>query len=415
MRGYSVKPLQKGVCFTFGVYWVILVLWQNVGSALLRGTADTLLKLILLIFLTVRFFAKGSLVRKNSFLIICFFGISQLLSFLLNDSSALNFGIIISYVFPFLFILLTYGIGGEFFIHEEELEVLNRIVRLVCIYAIAYIVVFEPSQFIAAFTSKTGYGSELHSFFTSMYEFALYLFYAMVTCVMKIHKLRYESIRKRIPYYVMMFLFFGVQILTFSRTAILGTIAFLLIYTIFFLQSKESRVFLFVACTILAIIILYAPLRVYLFETVFKSGISNSRKKLMPLALSYFSEGDLLQKLFGHGISTTRAYFFTELDYASVHNGYLQVLIYYGIVGEVFLILFLCSQCIAALRIIKMDKYIGVLSLAMLSFAVLTMFPSTLVVFNSSIDCFFLTTMLIILPKYMRNAVYNRCFYSNNT
>ncbi len=415
MRNYHIKLLKKSVCFTFGLYWLILVLWQNVGSALLRGTADTLLKLILLVFLTIRFFSRGKTIRKKNFLIICIFGVTQLLSYLLYDSDVLNLGVLISYVFPFLFILLTYGIGDNLFIYEEELEVLNKLVRFVCMYSILYTVIFEPSQFTAAFTSKTGYGSELHSFFTSMYEFALYLFYAIVTCVMKVHKLQNESIRKRMPYYLMMFLFFGVQILTFSRTAILGTISFLIIYTIFFLQSKESKVFLFVAFIILSIVLLYAPLRVYLFETVFKSGISNSRKKLMPLALSYFSEGDLLQKLFGHGISTTRAYFFTELDYASVHNGYLQVLIYYGIVGEVFLILFLCSQCIAALRIIKIDKYIGVLSLAMLSFAVLTMFPSTLVVFNSSIDCFFLTTMLIILPKYMRNAVYNRCFYSNNT
>lgn len=412
MGNYYAKPLRKSVCVTFGIYWIVLVLWQNIGSALLRGTADTLLKVILLSFLTIRFFSQGSFVRKNSFLLICLFGSSQLVSFLLNDSSSFNLGIIISYVFPFLFILLTYGIGGDRIIHEEELEALNRVVRFVCIYAIFYTIIFEPNQFMAAFTSKTGYGSELHSFFTSMYEFALYLFYSIVTCVMKIHKLQYEPTVKRIPYYLMIFLFFGVQILTFSRTAILGTIIFLLIYTILFLKSKESKVFLFFAFAILAVVVLYAPLRTYLYETVFKSGISNSRQKLMPLALSYFKEGNWIQKLFGHGISSTRTYFFTQLDYSSVHNGYLQVLIYYGIVGEIFLILFLGSQCVAAFRMIKIDKYVGVLSFAMLSFAILTMFPSTLIVFNSSIDCFFLTTMLIILPKYMRNAVYKGCFYS---
>lgn len=67
MRNYHIKLLKKSVCFTFGLYWLILVLWQNVGSALLRGTADTLLKLILLVFLTIRFFSRGKTIRKKIF------------------------------------------------------------------------------------------------------------------------------------------------------------------------------------------------------------------------------------------------------------------------------------------------------------------------------------------------------------
>jgi len=411
MRDHDVQSHKQGICFTFGVYWIVLVLWQNISNASLRGTVDTVLKLALLAFLTMRFLSKGSSIQKSSFFFIMFFGTSQIISFFLNDSNVFSLGIIIYYIFPFLFVFLTYGIGGTFFIQEDELEVLNRIVRLVCIYAIIYTIVFEPNQFIDAFTSKTGYGSELHSFFTSMYEFALYLFYGIVTCVMKIKKMQYESPKKRVPYYLMMIMFFVVQILTFSRTAILGTISFLLIYTFLFLQSKASKVFLCLMVIIIVVVMVYTPLRTYMFETVFKSGISNSREKLMPLALSYYKNGTLFQKLFGYGISATRAYFENVLAYGSVHNGYLQVLIYYGIVGEAFLVLFLCSQCVSAIRMFKTDKYVGVMSLAMLSFAVLTMFPSTLVVFYSSIDCFFLTSMLIILPKYMRNAVYEGHFY----
>lgn len=402
-------PYRKGVCYIFSTYWLILVLWQNAGGASLRGSVDTLVKVALLLFLALKFIEKSRHIRRVNFLFIIAFFVSQMVTFVANDAGNINLSTIIYYVFPALFVFLTLGIGSEFCVQEDEVEVMNSLVIMVCLYAILYTLIFEPGQFVAAFLSKSGYGSELHAFFTSMNEFAMYLFYGIVSCMMKIEKLKSSS--KRIPYYCMAILFFGTQILTFSRTAILGTLSFLIVYSFFFNSSKLSRKIRIGMVLAVVMILLISPLREYLFRTVFKSGKSGSRMKLFPLAIDFFSNGTLFQKLFGNGINATRSYFVTELTYGSVHNGYLQVLLYYGIVGLAFLGAFLINQAIEAIKIFRKDKFVSVLSMAMLSYAVLTMLPTTLIIFNSSIDCFFLTSMLIIIPKYMRNAVYRGKFY----
>lgn len=403
---------KKGVCYIFSTYWLILVVWQNISSASLMGTADAVLKLMLLVFLARKFLSRSHHIRKENFLLIFLFIVTQLVTFFINDLKTLNLRIVIYYLFPILFLLLTYGIGADFCVQEDEVETMNKIVMMVCLCAIAYTAVFEPHQFIAAFSSKTGYGSELHAFFASMNEFATYLFYSIVACVMKIERMWRVRSRQRIAYYLMALLFFGVQLLTFSRTAIVSTIVFLIIYSMLLTNSKMSKCIL--VCMVFAVVTVMSvgTLREYIFQTIFKGGVSNSRTKLFNLGIEIFKEGTLFQKLFGFGIYGTRAYFAQELMYGSVHNGYLQVLLYYGIVGVTFLVSFLIADGIAAIKMFRKDKYIGVLSLANLSYAILTMLPSTQIIFFSSIDCFFLTSMLIILPKYMRNAVYLDCYYT---
>jgi O-antigen ligase len=403
---------KKGVCYIFIVYWLVLVLWQNLGSASLRGTADTILKLALLSFLTAKFFLKSHYVKKKEMAIIYVFAITQMISLMLNDAGSFSFSLAVFYAFPTLFLFLTFGIGSRFCVSEKEIEMMNKLVIIVCLYAILYTIVFEPAQFIAAFSSKSGYGSELHAFFISMNEFAMYLFYGIVSCIMKIERLKNESTSKKLAYYVMLAIFLGVQILTFSRTSIIATLAFLIVYSVIFFKSKLSKKILICLLISLAIIVAVDPIRDYFFRTVFKSGKSNSRMKLLPMAIEFFKNGTPLQKLFGHGISSTREYFFSELTYGSVHNGYLQIILYYGVVGLTFLLAFLIGQFISIVRMFKKDRYVGVLSLSMLAYVVLTMFPSTLIIFSSSIDCFFLTSVLIILPKYMRNAVIRGCFYN---
>ena len=116
--------------------------------------------------------------------------------------------------------------------------------------------------------------------------------------------------------------------------------------------------------------------------------------------------------MFGHGVIATRSIFSDELGYGSIHNAFLQILLYYGIVGLIFLMGFMVHELIAIGKFIKIYRIVGIvyrdagtIGLAYLVFTTLIMFTNTFIIFFSSIDCFFITAMFILIPKYERNGL----------
>lgn len=402
--------MKKNIAHYIIFYWLILLIWQNVFTSSLRGSADTIIKLLLLVYLSIGFINNSGLkIRKCGIILVFIFISTMIFSLVLNDllSPYFGFDIILYYAFPCVYVFFCYSMGNTLKLDSYEFRIVNKIVILVALIGVLYTLIFEKDQFISALNATNGYGNELHGFFSSMYEFALYLFYAITCCIREIDDCSTNGKRKKWYYYPLIGVFFFTMILTFSRTAIISCVTYLFIYS---LMNKQSKVRKLVILGAIVIIILYFTVpRIgeYVFETIWKSGISNSRERLYASAVDYYRSGTMVEKIFGKGIGETRN-FFKEVDgFASIHNGYLQILIYYGWIGISWIVVMTIAQIKKIIKCSYYDKMLAVESFAFLTVALLTMMPTTVIIFNSSIDAFFLTSFMIVLPRYrMNNAIY---------
>jgi len=341
--------------------------------------------------------------------IIIVFISTMLVAFIINDlfSPFFGFDIILYYGFPCIYTFLSYAMGYALKLDSFQMQKINKIIIVVALIGVLYTLIFDRSQFTSALSAASGYGNELHSFFSSMYEFALYLFYAIACCIREIDDQSLNGNHEKWYYYVLIGIFFFTMILTFSRTAIVSCIAYMLIYSFMNKQSKARKMVIIGGVIIVILCITIPQLRKYVFETIWKSGISNSRERLYASALEYYSSGTLINKFLGRGVGETRA-FFKEMDgYASIHNGYLQILIYYGWLGIMWIVVMTIAQIKKIIKCVHYDKMLAVESFAFLIAALLTMLPTTVILFNSSIDAFFLTSFMIVLPRYRMNYAIN--------
>ena len=312
-----------------------------------------------------------------------------------------------------VFVFLSLCYGEKFCVEADEINRINRYIRIVIDISIIYTLVFEPSQYVNALRSTKAYGSELHSFFASMHEYAIYLFYCITTLLREINDSNRGKITGNIPVKFFLLIVYSLTlVLTFSRTAIGGCIVFLLIYSLLNKGTKLSKNILWFLFLGVLIVFLVLPIRNYAFDIVWKGGNVRSRERLTEYALLMFKNGSMLQKMFGHGVIATRSIFSDELGYGSIHNAFLQILLYYGIVGLIFLMGFMVHELIAIGKFIKIYRIVGIvyrdagtIGLAYLVFTTLIMFTNTFIIFFSSIDCFFITAMFILIPKYERNGL----------
>lgn len=391
------------------VYWFALLLWQNLFTSSLRGFADTTIKLFLLGYLIIGYIRNSTNIRKNNIIFISLFWLSMFITFILTDfsSSGASLNTLIYYLFPCIFVFLVYGLGSRSITcTNEEIRRVNKLVITVTLVSVIYTALFDWAQFSAALSATSGYGNELHGYFASMYEFALYLFYSIVGCIYEIEDKNKNHLRGTLCYYCLIFIFFFTMVLTFSRTAIIGCIAYLIIYSILNKKSKVSKVIIFFFALTLFLCLVIPQLNKYVFYTVWKGGVSNSRERLYAASIEYYLDGTMIKKIFGRGITAVRGYFSKDIGYGSIHNGYLQILTYYGWIGILWLIVMIYVQIKKILICAKYDTLLAVEAFALLVVCLLTMLPSTVIVFNSSIDAFFLTAMFIVLPRYrINNAI----------
>ena len=409
----KIKHNKGSICFAIFLYWVLLLIWQNIAGAVNRGITDTAVKFLLFIFLIASFLIKPGRSNKNNIFVIILFLITQAATFFLTDLKVFNSGILITYIFPVVFVFLSLCYGEKFCVEADEINRINRYIRIVIDISIIYTLVFEPSQYVNALRSTKAYGSELHSFFASMHEYAIYLFYCITTLLREINDSNRGKITGNIPVKFFLLIVYSLTlVLTFSRTAIGGCIVFLLIYSLLNKGTKLSKNILWFLFLGVLIVFLVLPIRNYAFDIVWKGGNVRSRERLTEYALLMFKNGSMLQKMFGHGVIATRSIFSDELGYGAIHNAFLQILLYYGIVGLIFLMGFMVHELIAIGKFIKIYRIVGIvyrdagtIGLAYLVFTTLIMFTNTFIIFFSSIDCFFITAMFILIPKYERNGL----------
>jgi len=406
----DAHSFRRSICFVFFLYWFVLVAWQNMGGAELRGVADTMIKLLLLGYLLWSFFRKSRKIKRNIALLMVLFAFTQLIT--LYTKETISFYILVTYCFTTLFLLLTYGLGDSFEITQSTLIHFFYCIIAVVLYTIVYTIAVEPEQYATAFGANVGYGSEFHAFFISNNEFAIYCFYGVVAAVLLADMDSRIGILGKHLILLVATVFLMHVVISFSRVNIVCTVAFLILYVTFYKRSKCRKWVWTLVLFCIAGCLISSEIRVFLYEVAFKSGIVSSREELLKTAVDYYTRGSLFAQLFGYGITESRSYLEGRLGLGSVHNGYVQVLLYYGVTGLIWMLAMLGSQLVDSLRMLRKDKFVASFSIGLIFVAAANMVTSTQIVFTSPIDSFFLTAMFVVIPKYIRNAVKNDRFYS---
>ena len=333
----------------------------------------------------------------------------MVLAYCLNERTN-ELSVIINYAYPLLFVFLTYVVGDRFTINRRELLQICNGVILVVAYMALYAIIFDNDQIVSALSIQSAYGNELRSFFVSSHEYGLYLAGGIVSCLIALRIKARERIQEKYYYWIAMFLFFPNLILTFSRTSLLGLICVVAVLLVF---SKRNNIkkYLIVLVLLLALLLVCNPsLRNYAYTVVLKENKLGGRGDLYRLAISYYSGGTVMEKIFGHGVETTRAYFEIMTTHGSVHNAYLQMLLFFGLIGFTIMMAFLVIQVAGVFKIFRKDRFCGSMMLAVLVMGLAIMFTDTTYIFFPSTDSYFLTIIAIVFPKYIRNAIQSDSF-----
>ena len=103
-------------------------------------------------------------------------------------------------------------------------------------------------------------------------------------------------------------------------------------------------------------------------------------------------------------------FFRQEAEHASVHNAYLQTMLYFGTIPLCIMACFLVSQLVANVKLAMQNRTLGVLFVGLTLSCSSMMLTNTAVLFSSPIDSFFLTVFTILVPMYVRNAVKKQGF-----
>lgn len=406
----AVKPRahKLGIAHVFFIYWLILVVWQNLSRTIALSGTDLIIKIILILMLTLFYFHRARKVSKNIFAIFLL-AISLIIS-LWHSGDSLSGRTFITYVYPLLLAFLTLGIGNDFQINRREFSFFLNGVILVSLYMAIYSFIFYPNHFKGIFRLTAAYGNELSSFLYSSHEYGMYLSFAIVSCLLCIEEKQQEPRKKRTPYYFAIGIFGINLLLTFSRTAIFSLVIIMCIYCLFNKNTETQKWISFSIFTFVVLLILSTKIRNLVNLVLFK-GLKNlgSREELYSFAIKIFNDGTLGEKLFGYGYQV-RNTFEQFSGHGSVHNAYLQVILYFGLVGFLFLCTLLFSHFKMCIKLYKVSRFYSVVFICLLLSGMAIMFTNTMIVFTSPIDSFFLTVFTILVPKYVRNAMVNNSY-----
>ena len=408
----AVKPKVNRIYKVFLLYWIVLVAWQNIRHTVSRSGVDLAIKAALIVWITFEYLRSKQKIRKNAILIYAFFLFFMLFAYIFNEAS-FEFSVLLSYIYPVLLVFLAYVIGGSLTMNVDELLYLCNGVVLVVSYMALYAIIFCRDQFSAALTIRSAYGNQLSAFFVSNHEYAMYLAGGIVCCLTALRIKERDKLRRRLPYWLALPVFTVNLVLTFSRTTMLG-LACLYVIVILFSRRSGVKTLLILGGLLAAGIFVYSETaRNFVLNIVLRQNTLSERGELYSLAIAHFREGTLTQRLFGYGVEASRAFTVSMTTHTSIHNGYLQILLYFGLTGFVFLALFLLAQLADTFRILRIDNFCAAMLLAVEIMGMAVMMTNTTYIFFPSTDSYFLTILSVIVPKYIRNAVKEGVFYPN--
>ncbi len=392
--------IKLNTSFALYAYWAVIIIWQTVRPVENRSAVDVLVKMGCFVALCIYGFNRQDL-KNTKRIIICtiLFLMTQSVTYAMDT---LNASSLITAVFMFAQILVFMIFLKNAVITTDELCKLADAAVISAMIMCIYNVLFNTNRFLRLFTASAGaYGSECSSFLYSNHEFAVYIVAAIVFTLWRLINGSY----KKLPSFVMLAFLLINLLSTYSRTAILGGVAAIVIL-IFYYNIKYFGVLCGAIAVASAVVIGNERLNNFVLNKVFKGsfaasgGVLDEGRELMYIEeMEFFRSGSIVQKLFGHGYVGGAT---------GGHNAYLYILNIGGIIMFAFFLLVIAWSFVNSFRIIKHDRSVGSLCLGLQVFACLYMVAQTPILFFSTMDSYFITMIAVLIPMYSLNYVKDR-------
>lgn len=407
MTNYPIlrKSKKYNVGNSIFFYWVMLMTWQIFRTTSNRSTFDLLVKIGLILFISWSVFKIHLPIPSKNVLLHFMFASYMILQLLIKEST-LNATNIIAYCFPVLFSYLFLVHAYKYKLPKGSYIKFLNLIIITVVVMVAYSLVFNFDQFINALAVSSAYGNELSSFFTSNHEYALYLLIGIQSCILCYQFLSDKGNKRRLLYLFFAGLFLVNLIMTYSRTALLGIAIMVIVYIFMSKNNKTKRLMIIGVFLAIILIILSTDLRSFAFNTVMKENNDAGRLVMWNYGISLFRDSSFLEKITGHGYSNITRLLVAYSEHASFHNAYIQVLLQYGVVGLIFFLGIIFSSVKNGIKILHRNHFMGSMFLSITIAAAAYMSTNTTMIMQSNIDSYMLTIFVIVLPIYVKNAIY---------
>ncbi len=396
----KTKKEPKNISFVLFLYWVVVILWQTFRPVGNRSILDTAVKFG--VFLAVVLYAYSNRSRKYYSVFIgafLLFIATQVTTFYV-DHYTTSIATLITFAFMVIQIFVFFGWQNKAEMHTNHLEwFCQRLIQFVLIMCL-YNMIFSWNRFSVVFSLSSGnYGYECSSFLYSNHEFALYTAGAIISLTWLVISKKIKPIKS-----IVLYLIFALNILsTYSRAALLGCIGAILVLMFFYSKKIFAWVFL-VAITLLTVIMSNSYLYSLVFEKILKGSftegeIDAGRSAMYQMEWGIFNNGTLIEKLFGQG--------YGGASLLPGHNAYLMILLTGGIVMFAWFMFVICFGIYHAIKVASVNKGQGSLLLGFQILSLMYMIAQTPILFYSTMDSFFITSVAVLMPYYVSNGYFS--------
>ena len=388
------RIVKHGIAKVMFAYWIAVILWQTFRPVANRSIADSLVKVSL--FGVVLLHAIYNSDTRHSELVTAAFLVFTLTQFITVIRDSFSTGSLVTVGFMFAQIIAFLIMQRNEEISDDSLEWLAKLIILISVIMGLYSILFKTGRFIRSFTKVGFYGSECKSFLYSNHEYALYLATAIILTVWLQYKKHGNGYL-----FALLTVFLAVNLIsTFSRTAIIGCAAGVIILS--FLMGSRTRAYivLVIAAGVCALI-LSRGLRAFFLQKILKNSIADSgsvldkgRAAMYRGEWLYYLNGTFIEKLFGHGYNGNKT---------GGHDAYLMILNTGGIAMFLFFISVILWSLGRTLICFRIQRETGSLCFALQTLVLLYMVAQTPILFYSSMDSFFITMLFVLIPLYTSN------------
>ena len=391
------------------VYWVLLMVWQLFRPTSNRSLVDILVKVCLILFLIVSAARIRLLYPKSNAIIFILFTFYMLLNMFVNEK-AFNASIIITYFFPILFSFFFLVRLSNYQITKEEYFKFLNLIIIADLMMVGYSLIFQFDKFKNALELNNAYGNELSSFFVSNHEYALYLLLGFQSCLFCYQFITDVKHNGKTKYIFIALLFLINIVLTFSRTALLGSAVMIIVYVLLSKNNRVRNIMIFLFVVVLVLLLFSETMRNFIFKIVLKDKNDAGRFEMWEYGMRVFNESSIFEMLTGQGYSKVLNDLALYSNHKSYHNAYLQVLLQYGIIGLVFFVGVILTSILNGIKTMRKNRFLGVMFVSMSLSMIAYMLTNTTLIMQSSIDSYMLTIFIIIMPKYANNALEQNLF-----
>ena len=389
--------LTLSVCLLASAFPCAVYINPEAGSAFFNLAVSMIPFIVFMAFAEKQY--SGEIDLIGFIVILGFF--SKELTFLMNFNSFTSEGLILQvtedfFTIGFLF-FIYYGLRSIEYDNGQIMKFHLSMVVIAFAFSVYNLFInFDQLSYLQSFSAR--YLIKFSSFFVNVNNFGLLLYVSLMAgtyLLMNLYSKEQKSkVKVRILTITLFFIFINL-ILTFSRTTILSTLVFFIVFAILRRRNIQG---LYAVAAIAVFLIGIMQIEVvsdfvnqYIFKT--DQGLSN-RDRVWAFGFELIKERPLFGYGFNHGGALLQEY----MGFSGYHNIFIQALISGGVFWLVIFVSFIIFSIINGIQVYKINTVNGSLAIAsILSFLVYGMFEGE-ELFKFGLFGMMLTTYVIIMP-----------------